>query len=82
MSSGWKRIGFFWFSTWEKTKEFRKLYPDLTLKVNASSVHALDSLKTRCNPQVIECSVTNLTDEFIGSCHEKGMKIMPKSSRQ
>ena len=68
---------FFWFSTWQKTKEFRKLYPDLALKINASSVSALDSLKTLYNPQIIECSVNDLTDEFIRSCHEKGMKVMP-----
>ncbi len=74
---GMEKECFFWFSDWGKTKEFRKLYPDLALKINASSVSALDSLKTIYNPQIIECSVNDLSDEFIRSCHEKGMKVMP-----
>ena len=53
------------------------LYPELALKVNAASVDALDSLKTIYNPQIIECSVDDLTDEFMRSCRDKGMKVMP-----
>ena len=78
---GMEKDCFFWFSTWQKTKEFRKLYPDLALKINASSVSALDSLKTLYHPQIIECSVNDLTDEFIRSCHEKGMKSNAPYSR-
>ncbi len=68
---------FFWFSDWNQTKEFRKLYPSLALKINVSDIDALDSLKTMYNPQIIECSVDDLSDSFIQSCHKKGMKVMP-----
>ncbi|MGV8096100.1 MAG: glycerophosphodiester phosphodiesterase family protein [Mangrovibacterium sp.] len=68
---------FFWFSDWNKTREFRELYPDLALKVNASDAGALDSLKTIYHPQIIECSVDDLSDHFIETCHKNGMKIMP-----
>ena len=68
---------FFWFSSAEQTKEFRKRYPALALKVNANSVDALDSLKKIYNPQIIECSVEALSDEFIRACRQNDMKIMP-----
>ena len=68
---------FFWFSTWEQTKEFRERYPKLALKVNANSVDALDSLKRIYNPQIIECSVDALTNDFMCSCRKNGMKVMP-----
>ena len=76
-SLGLENNCFFWFSDWQRAKEFRKQYPELALKINASSVAALDSLKTIYNPQIIECSVDDLSDEFIGACHRKALKIMP-----
>ena len=68
---------FFWFSTWKEAAEFRKRYPQLTLKVNANSVEALDSLKRLYNPQIIECPVRALSETFIRACREKDMKVMP-----
>lgn len=68
---------FFWFSEWAQSLKFRELYPELHLKVNASSVEALDSLQAIYNPQIIECSVNDLSDELIRAGHEKSMKIMP-----
>lgn len=74
---GMEKECFFWFPDWKQTKKFRQLYPELGLKVNASSIEALDSLKTMYNPQIIECSVDNLSDDFIRACHRKNMKVMP-----
>jgi glycerophosphoryl diester phosphodiesterase len=68
---------FFWFSDWQQAKNFRTQYPEYSLKINASSVDALDSVKTIYNPQIVECSVDNLSEEFIAACHKKGMKVMP-----
>ena len=68
---------FFWFSSSQLAKEFRSLYPDLALKINASSVEALDSLNEIYKPQIIECALEDLTEEFIHSCQAKGLKIMP-----
>jgi glycerophosphoryl diester phosphodiesterase len=68
---------FFWFSSRQLAKEFRGLYPDLALKINASTVEALDSLKEIYDPQIIECALENLSEEFISSCQAKDLKIMP-----
>jgi len=67
---------FFWFSSRQLAKEFRRLYPDLALKINASSVEALDSIKEIYNPQIIECALEDLSEEFINSCQAKELKIM------
>jgi glycerophosphoryl diester phosphodiesterase len=74
---GMEKDCFFWFSDGQQARKFRELYPDLELKVNASSVEELDSLQTIYHPQIIECSVDDLSDVFIRTCHEKGMKMMP-----
>jgi glycerophosphoryl diester phosphodiesterase len=68
---------FFWFSSTQVAKEFRTLYPDLGLKINASSVEALDSIKEIYKPQIIECALEDLSEEFIKSCQAKEFKIMP-----
>lgn len=68
---------FFWFSDWQQTQKFRELYPKLAMKINASTIEALDSLKTKYNPQIIECSANDLSDEFVLACHKKEMKVMP-----
>lgn len=68
---------FFWFSDWNKAKKFRLLAPELALKVNAYSIEAIDTLVEIYNPQIIETSVSYLSDEFINYCHGKGLKVMP-----
>ncbi|MDX9880826.1 MAG: glycerophosphodiester phosphodiesterase family protein [Prolixibacteraceae bacterium] len=68
---------FFRLSNRQLLQEFRNKYPGLAIKMKASSVEALDSLQTIYNPQVIECSVNNLSDDLIRECHKRGMKIMP-----
>ncbi len=68
---------FFWFSGNNTAKAFRQRFPGLALKINAHGVDVLDSIKDNFNPQIIECSVDDLTDEFIDACHEKNMKVMP-----
>lgn len=74
---GMEKDCFFWFSDWQQTRKFRELYPDLKLKINASTVEELDSLQTIYHPQIIECSVDDLSEKFIRACHEKGLKVMP-----
>jgi len=74
---GMEKDCFFWFPDWDQARQFRKRYPDLMLKVNASDPEALDSLKTLYHPQIIECSADDLSDDLIRACHEKGMKVMP-----
>ena len=74
---GMEKECFFWFSDPRQAKKFREMYPDLALKVNASTAEALDSLQAIYHPQIIECSVDDLSDQFIRACHEKGMKVMP-----
>jgi len=68
---------FFWFSDREIAREFRRVYPDLALKINASTVEALDSLIEIYDPQIIECAVEDLSEEFISSCQSRNLMIMP-----
>jgi glycerophosphoryl diester phosphodiesterase len=68
---------FFWFSDWQVARDFRVKYPDLALKVNASSIAALDTLVEIYKPQIVECAVDHLSKEFIDACHAKGLKVMP-----
>ena len=75
--AGMENNCFFWFSDRQIAKTFRQQFPELALKINASSVKAIDSLKTIFNPKIIECSVGDLSDDFIRACHEKEMKVMP-----
>jgi glycerophosphoryl diester phosphodiesterase len=77
---GLEKDCFFWFSDWVLARKFRRLYPDLTLKINASAIGALDSLSQIYHPQIIECSVHDLTETFMAECHKKGMKVMPNIS--
>jgi len=71
---------FFWFSDKQLAITFRKLYPDLALKINVSSIEALDSLIAIYNPQIIECSLEDLSEEFINFCQANDLKIMPSIS--
>jgi len=66
----------FSFSDLNAAKEFGFTDKDLALKIKASSVSLLDSLITTYNPQVIECEIATLTDEFIQACHDKMLKVM------
>lgn len=75
--TGMENDCFFWFSNSEKAIEFRKLAPNLPLKVNASSIKSLDSIVNTFNPQIIECSIINLTEDFIHECRIRGLKVMP-----
>ncbi|QGY44635.1 hypothetical protein GM418_13465 [Maribellus comscasis] len=68
---------FFWFSDNKIAKEFHQKYPGIALKINAYSIEVLDSVKVNYNPQIIECSVDNLSDEFIDACHKRDLKVMP-----
>lgn len=68
---------FFWFPEWDSAKKFRLLYPNLNLKINASSFAAIDSLMPLYKPQIVECSVDDITDPFIRECRKYNIRIMP-----
>ncbi len=73
---GLEKDCFFWFGDSEKAKNLRSLDPDLALKINARTIKQLDSLVPIYNPQIIECGIVDLTDDFINACHERGLKVM------
>jgi len=75
--TGMENDCFFWFSDYEVAKEFRALDQKLALKMNASDVTQLDTIVSVYNPQIIECVLQNLNNDFIKACRERGQKVMP-----
>ncbi|MCB9186866.1 MAG: glycerophosphodiester phosphodiesterase family protein [Flavobacteriales bacterium] len=73
---------FFWSGKKKWMKQFRKLSTDLPLKVNAGSVADVEKAVVEFNPQIIECGIGSVTDEFIATCQKHGLMIMLYGSKE
>lgn len=73
---------FFWSSKKKWMKQFRKLSADLPLKVNAGSVDAVEAAVETYHPQIIECGIGSVTEEFIAICKKHNLKIMLYGSKE
>ncbi|MFM1875584.1 MAG: hypothetical protein RL266_1321 [Bacteroidota bacterium] len=73
---------FFWSSKKKWMKQFRKLSADLPLKVNAGSVEAVEAAVATYHPQIIECGIGSVTEEFIAVCKKHNLKIMLYGSKE
>lgn len=67
---------FFWFGNPIKAIEFRRVAPDLTLKVNAKTPVEAVAAHENLAANIIEVRLDAMTDEMIRTCRERGMKIM------
>ncbi len=67
---------FFWFWNPITARAFRRLAPHLALKINASTVSGVRRARRRYGARIIECNLGVLSDRFVESCHEAGMKLM------
>jgi glycerophosphoryl diester phosphodiesterase len=67
---------FFWFGRDSRATPFRKIAPDLSLKINAYSPEQVDRAKKEFNAQIIECGLGDLTSEFREACRRNEVKIM------
>lgn len=67
---------FFWFGNPIKAIEFRKVAPDLTLKVNAKTSAEAVAAHENLAADIIEVRLDAMTDEMIETCREREMKMM------
>lgn len=71
-----EKESFFWFGDSTMTAEFRKIAPDLMLKVNAENKEQVERALAIFKPNIIECSVETASKDFINFCHSKKLKVM------
>lgn len=74
-ASGFERNSFFWFKDDGKARELRQLDASLRLKMTAQDMDRLNQVMT-FEPQIIECRLEALTDEFVSFCKRRSLKIM------
>ncbi len=67
---------FFWFGNRFLAREFRRLAPDLPLKINAGTPEAAARAKEDFDATIVECPVESLDEAFIRACRERGLRIM------
>lgn len=67
---------FFWFGDPDAAYDFRRLAPDLALKVNADDAAAAVAAHDSLAANIIETSLDQLTAEFVATCRSRAMKIM------
>lgn len=68
--------GFFWFDKDEPAREFRRLAPDLKLKVNATSVAEVEAAARDLQADIIEVRLRHATPELLHACRDLGLKVM------
>jgi glycerophosphoryl diester phosphodiesterase len=68
--------GFFWFDKDANAREFRKLAPDLTLKINATTIPAIEKAQSEYQASIIELGLNQLTPEILQTCRTRGIKVM------
>jgi len=73
---GLERACFFWFKSSGMAKSFRRLAPDLALKINAETPREVERAKREFNAQIVECALGSVTPEFKEACRKNGVKIM------
>ena len=67
---------FFWFWSDSMLKTFRKLAPELSVKVNAHSPEEAIAAKKEYDADIIECNVKEITPELVHVCDSLGIRIM------
>ena len=80
--TGMENDCFFWSSKKKWMKQFRGLSADLPLKVNAGSAEEVEAAVKEFNPQIIECGIGSLNEEFIAACRKHKLKIMLYGSKE
>jgi glycerophosphoryl diester phosphodiesterase len=73
---GLENDSFFWFDRDEPAHEFRRLAPDLQLKVNATSVEEVQAAARDLQADIIEVRLRHLSPELAQACRDLGLEIM------
>jgi glycerophosphoryl diester phosphodiesterase len=67
---------FFWFELDYMARWFRRLSPDLSLKVNAETVTEIVKAKEVNQANIIEISFGKVNQDLVNACREQGLKVM------
>jgi hypothetical protein len=67
---------FVWSGSNEWALEFRRLAPDLQLKLNVSSVADLVAAHERFRADIVEVGLANLSQPLLGMARQLGIKTM------
>lgn len=73
---GLESDAFFWFDKDNRAREFRRLAPDLKLKVNAASVAEVQAAARDLQADIVEVRLRHATPELLQACRELGLRIM------
>ena len=72
---------FFWFDKNDSAEAFRKISPDLPLKINAYTPAKVREAVEKFDRQIIETRLTSLTPDLIKTCRELDQKIMVRFAK-
>ena len=67
---------FFWFGDTLMTNEFRRIAPELPLKINADNIEQAQEVIHKYQPQIIEMRASADMGELIDWCQQRGIKAM------
>jgi glycerophosphoryl diester phosphodiesterase len=73
---GLERDCFFWFEADWMARWFRRLSPDLLLKMNAETVSDIVKAKEVYRANIIEIGLDKVTQEMVNACRERALKVM------
>lgn len=74
--TGFAEDAFFWFQYDWMARCFRRVAPDLRLKMNASTIAQIDAAHARYDAQIIEIDIGKVTAELMDACRDRGMQVM------
>lgn len=75
-SFGLQERSFFWFGNHLEALRFRRVAPELTLKVNAASTAGIVRAGKKFGARIIECGVSGRLPEMVETAHGLGMRLM------
>jgi glycerophosphoryl diester phosphodiesterase len=67
---------FFWSGDDEWALKLRQMAPELQLKINVDNVEDVISAHEVYGANIVEVSLDNMTQELVGACRQRGIKIM------
>ncbi len=67
---------FFWFQHAWMARCFRRIAPDLPLKINAATVDQIQVAQREFGAQIIEVDLANVTESLMNACRDREMQVM------
>ena len=67
---------FFWFQHNWMARCFRRIAPDLRLKINAATLGQIEAAQQEFDAQIIEIDLANVTEEMMNACRNREMQVM------